>query len=266
MSSLHYYRWYARDFRDSPRVAMLSFEERAAYREVLDLIFLGGGRYPDNSGVIARKLGISKSRWNQYRASLIAQDLLQNAGNFLENERMTIEHDDARRRHEKACNAADSRWTTDAASNAQGNASSNASAMPALALSLALSLERKEGVPDGTLSPARVVELWNEISNGTLPHVRMLTPGRRKHIALRLGADAERQKPEWWTSLFRRVVESAFCRGENNRKWRANLDFVVRSEDQIARILEGQYDGAGAVGGSVRAAPQRRPDGIREIR
>ena len=126
--------------------------------------------------------------------------------------------------------------------------------------------ESKEGVPDGTLSPARVVELWNEISNGTLPHVRMLTPGRRKHIALRLGADAERQKPEWWTSLFRRVVESAFCRGENNRKWRANLDFVVRSEDQIARILEGQYDGAGAVGGSVRAAPQRRPDGIREIR
>ena len=123
-----------------------------------------------------------------------------------------------------------------------------------------------EGGKAGALSPARVVDLWNETVNGVLPHVRALTPGREKHIKARLVSDAERQKPEWWVALFKRVAESAFCLGENKHKWRADIDFVIRSEDQIARILEGKYDGAGAVGGSVRAAPQRRPDGIRELR
>jgi hypothetical protein len=99
-----------------------------------------------------------------------------------------------------------------------------------------------ENPPVGVVSPAQVVELWNSTVDKKLPHVRELTPKREKHLRARLRPDRDLR---WWSTLFARVLASSFLTGAGDRDWRADFDFVIRSEDVVARILEGSYEGGG---------------------
>lgn len=99
--------------------------------------------------------------------------------------------------------------------------------------------------PDGAplpITPERVAEIWNEVCGDVLPRVTKLTPNRRKHIRARIVADKSRDE-QWWRSYFGRIRASPFCCGDNDRDWRADIDFAVRSEDVVVRVLEGKYDG-----------------------
>ena len=100
----------------------------------------------------------------------------------------------------------------------------------------------KESTDVDVLSPDAVGELWNEVCGGTLPRVSKLTPKREKHTRSRLrepGRDLA-----WWRDYFGRIVASSFCGGANDRQWRADYDWAVRSEDVVARVLEGRFDDA----------------------
>ncbi|HEY8425121.1 MAG TPA: hypothetical protein VIK73_03800 [Limnochordales bacterium] len=92
------------------------------------------------------------------------------------------------------------------------------------------------------IRPERVVELWNEICGDVLPSVRSLTDTRRKKIRSRIMAEPGRDET-WWRTYFSRIRASPFCCGENSRGWQATLDFAIRSEDVVAKVLEGVYDG-----------------------
>ena len=90
-------------------------------------------------------------------------------------------------------------------------------------------------------TPEQVLEAWND-SRGNLPEASKLTELRRKHAKARQSPE---RTPDWWRALFRRLAASPFCSGENDRGWRADIDFAIRSEDQVVKILEGRYDANG---------------------
>ncbi|MBI2373269.1 MAG: hypothetical protein HYV07_04655 [Deltaproteobacteria bacterium] len=61
--------------------------------------------------------------------------------------------------------------------------------------------------------------------------------------------DPERQSIAWWTELVRRIDGSRFLRGEGpardgRRPWRADIDWILASEDNLTKVLEGKYDSA----------------------
>lgn len=69
MNGLPYYKAYPRDFLEG--TIGMPFELKAAYRLVLDLIYMTGGRLPDDPQYIAGHLGCSVRKWNSMRAQLI---------------------------------------------------------------------------------------------------------------------------------------------------------------------------------------------------
>ena len=51
----------------------------------------------------------------------------------------------------------------------------------------------------------------------------------------------ERRCPGYWQMVFAKVAASPFLQGENDKKWKANIDFVIRPGNHI-KIMEGKYD------------------------
>lgn len=90
------------------------------------------------------------------------------------------------------------------------------------------------------VSPSRVVAIWNETCSRVLPKVEKLTEERRRKLKSRLAADGHRDEA-WWRAYFGRIRASPFLRGENDRGWRADFDWAIRSETVVARVLEGRY-------------------------
>lgn len=134
-----------------------------------------------------------------------------------------------------------------------------------------LTPERGAGVaPELSLEPSREQEPKSDLSEALeaylktatlrdLPKVVKLTDKRKGHLAARLkeyGLDV-------WKEAMERAGRSPFLCGHNDRKWKADLDFMLRP-DSVAKILEGKYDGKGAmppaapIDGSIEATWRRR--------
>lgn len=90
-------------------------------------------------------------------------------------------------------------------------------------------------------SPTELAALWNRFSP-PLPKCRELSATRRKAAQARLRAHPEH---EYWLSVVARIADSAFCKGENDRAWKATFDWLLRP-DTSTRVLEGKYDSTGS--------------------
>ncbi|MDD2901064.1 MAG: hypothetical protein PHU44_01355 [Syntrophales bacterium] len=100
--------------------------------------------------------------------------------------------------------------------------------------------------------PAGLVKLWNDM--GCKPKVSELTDERRKKAGLRL---RKRGDPEWWRGLFEKVRVL-------NKPW-LTFDFLMRSDTNCLKVLEGNYDhdfGTGGNGGKdrLRFGAHQKPD------
>lgn len=89
MNGLPYYKAYPRDFMEG--TIGMSFELKGAYRLVLDLIYMQGGRLPDDATYICGHLGCSKRAWTGYREALLKAGKLTLADGYLTNYRAVIE-------------------------------------------------------------------------------------------------------------------------------------------------------------------------------
>lgn len=105
--------------------------------------------------------------------------------------------------------------------------------------------EEKEGKgrEDASLfppPPADTVETlmvaWNEV--GAFSAVKELSDKRKKGANSRLKDDFFREN---WRAALARILESRFCRGENERGWRADFDWFLQP-DVCLKIMEGKYD------------------------
>lgn len=89
MNGLPYYKAYPRDFIEG--TIGMSFELKAAYRLVLDLIYMQGGNLPDDARYISGLLGCTVRKWNALRSDLVSMGKVEVIGEFLTNERAIIE-------------------------------------------------------------------------------------------------------------------------------------------------------------------------------
>lgn len=89
MNGLPYYKAYPRDFIEG--TIGMSFELKAAYRLVLDLIYMQAGELPDDARYISGLLGCTVRKWNTLRDELISQGKVEVSGKFLTNKRAIIE-------------------------------------------------------------------------------------------------------------------------------------------------------------------------------
>ena len=89
MNGLPYYKAYPRDFIEG--TIGMAFEDKCAYRVVLDLIYMQGGELPDDARYISGLLGCSIRKWKSIRARLIEADKIHVSGAFLMNYRAVSE-------------------------------------------------------------------------------------------------------------------------------------------------------------------------------
>lgn len=99
MNGLPYYKAYPRDFIEG--TIGMPFELKAAYRLVLDLIYMQGGNLPDDARYISGLLGCTLRKWNSLRGELIAIGKIEINGEFLTNKRAVIELETTRKFTEK---------------------------------------------------------------------------------------------------------------------------------------------------------------------
>ncbi len=106
--------------------------------------------------------------------------------------------------------------------------------------------EAETGPPPPASSPARerrpsptdLLAVWNE-NRGPLPAAEALNEERKRKANSRLRdcPDLER-----WATGIRKAAASSFCRGENDRGWRATFDFFLKPST-LTKALEGAYEG-----------------------
>jgi hypothetical protein len=89
------------------------------------------------------------------------------------------------------------------------------------------------------------VENYNSICK-SLPKCTRLTDKRRKDIKKIMDKFSEEEILQVFTNL----EASDFCKGNNDRGWKANFDFVLR-EDKFVNALEGRYNGSSRRGCNV---------------
>lgn len=85
MNGLPYYKAYPRDFVEG--TIGMPFELKAAYRLVLDLIYMQGGELPDDARYISGLLGCSVRAWKKYRDELISAGKIYAKGGVISNSR-----------------------------------------------------------------------------------------------------------------------------------------------------------------------------------
>lgn len=97
----------------------------------------------------------------------------------------------------------------------------------------------------------QAVRDWNDLADEVgLPAVRAVTDARRQALRRRL---SEVGGIDGWRMALGQVRGSAFLRGENDRGWRADIDFLLKAKS-FTRLIEGAY--ADRPDAKARASPQ----------
>ena len=82
-----------------------------------------------------------------------------------------------------------------------------------------------------------IFEEWNAVG---LKQCIVVSDKRRRSLQVRL---RESFFSENWRSALQRIGESDFCRGVNDRGWKASFDWFIMP-DVVVKIMEGKYDNA----------------------
>lgn len=72
------------------------------------------------------------------------------------------------------------------------------------------------------------------------PPIRKWTDNRQKKLRSRWRENPEHQTLKFWEDLFKHASQSVFLRGENNRGWVCDLDFIITAS-KFASLIEGKY-------------------------
>jgi 5-methylcytosine-specific restriction endonuclease McrA len=98
------------------------------------------------------------------------------------------------------------------------------------------------GLGNGDLAPAALafrasdlMELWNNTTKPPIPRCRELTEDRKRKIRARI---AKRPSISEWREAFEFIEATPFYRGENDRGWTADFDYVIKNDTVIAKVLE----------------------------
>ena len=105
---------------------------------------------------------------------------------------------------------------------------------------------RKERVPYD-----RIRDLWNETCKG-FNNVHTLSKSRKAKISVRVTEMGGVEKAmETIEKLFRKVSESNFLNGDNDRSWKASFDWLFENDKNWVKVMEGNYDNREQNGGHM---------------
>jgi len=242
----------------------LTTEQHGAYLLLLMSMWRADGRLPNDDKKLARITGCTPSRWGRIKADVLAffdveGDDLTHGRVMLELEKANekaIQRAEAGRRGGRAkarkslkadvANASDlskhypdirSQSISPSEAKASSGESSPRSATPTI------STDRPAEPSTGaTFGPSEALATWNDLARRIgLPVAKALTEARRKAIRARLAEHGE----TGWRQALVAIERSAFLRGDNDRAFRADLDFLGQAKS-FTRLLEGFYgNGAG---------------------
>lgn len=233
MSRLPWFKCNPQDLLDG--LLDLDTEEQGPYMTVLSLIYIRGDAIPDDARWLAGNCKLSVRRWNVVRASLIVKGKLHiTADGRLMNARAATELGRSEDYPEiTGGKPADKPEAPD------GVANENKDLQP-LEEERELDKKRPKGRCRRSGAPLPVQEAfdeWNSLAlRLRLPLAKTLSDTRRKQIKARL-ADAGLQG---WREALAAVEASPLCRGENERGWTADLDFVCQPKS-FNKLREGSY-------------------------
>jgi biotin operon repressor len=101
--------------------------------------------------------------------------------------------------------------------------------------------KNKERREEGKIfSVSAFVAYWN--SKGTLPCVRGFTSQRSEKLHLRMGDSLFTDN---WREIIDKLSASSFATGQNDRNWKADIDWLLKNSNNYAKVLEGRYDNRG---------------------
>lgn len=108
-------------------------------------------------------------------------------------------------------------------------------------------------------TPKDLAQLWNVNRHPAMPEIRIasLKSGSPRWVRAKSRL-AEEPSLDFWGGVIQRIARSSFCRGENDRHWRANFDWLVKRET-ATKALEGLYDD------NKRSKPARKFLNIEEL-
>jgi len=119
-----------------------------------------------------------------------------------------------------------------------------ASSPPSLLPSLPLKDRPLRGlVPRPELTPLELIESWNEIC-GTegLSKVEQVTNGRQAKARARI---KRYPKSEFWGQVLNGIIQSDYLMGRKRKEgdtWKPDFDWLVRNDENPAKVMEGKYD------------------------
>jgi hypothetical protein len=89
--------------------------------------------------------------------------------------------------------------------------------------------------PVGAPNPS-LISIWND-NCGQLSKIKGSSDKRNKLCKDRL---KENPSIDYWASVVREISQTSFCLGQNDRGWKANFDWFLKSETHL-KVMEGQY-------------------------
>ena len=99
----------------------------------------------------------------------------------------------------------------------------------------------------------QAVKVWNAVAEKRgLPIAKSCSADRRRAIRARLSEGGI----DGWIEAVNAVDRSPFCRGENDRSWRADIDFVAQPKS-YRRLREGSFGAKATPANVVDLRPAR---------
>jgi uncharacterized protein YdaU (DUF1376 family) len=252
LSAPPYMRLYWADYHQDTR--RLTRDEHGAYFLLLGEAWNRGGYLPDDDALLARWALATPEEWVGLKPVVMTYFRIASKGRW-RHKRISEElaaYEDVSRKRKTAGKKGGSLRRSKVDGNPEANAIAIAKHKPTKPEP---EPEPKEDTPLAPKGAGGLFELeageaeppldevqqafdaWNILAlAASLPRATILDDGRRRSIAKRLadgGLDA-------WTKALDGVARSRHCRGENDRKWRADLDFVCQPKSW-RRLLEGFY-------------------------
>ena len=231
MNGLPYYPRYPRDLIEG--TIGMTFEEKTTYGFILDLIYLQGGKLPDDPRYIAGILSVSVRKWNSLRSALIDRGKIQVSGEFLTNDRALIELEKLSKYQDKQ---RENRSRPNKSKDLASPASVHTEPEPELSnkdTNVSLSVSPANGLSEA-------VSIYNDVATQSgWPQVQKITPTRSKQIRARL---AECGGVEGWRIAVEKAQASDFLCARTPKPWTGfGFDWLIKSQN-FTKLMEGNYD------------------------
>ena len=85
----------------------------------------------------------------------------------------------------------------------------------------------------------KIRELYNSTCK-SLSQVRSLSTKRKSHLKARF--EQFKYNLKTFEEVFKKLEDSEFCKGDNDRGWKADFDWIMQNDNNMLKVLEGKYD------------------------